>query len=224
VSPARENGERCAGVILLPLLATLTFYAVPAAWQANRWIQFLPQFWAYTALALWASLNPDVGRKLALVPLPISTPLLTRTLVWGIGVGLALGALNLTVILSIVPKLGYGYSFLIETPHAQIHPGLMVPWFILCIAFMVEVNFRGFLLGRFRALGLPPLVAIITSAILFAFDPFLVTTFRHLHWIAVWDGLIWGALRFRFDSVYIPILAHAVEVIVLYSVMRAILS
>ncbi len=99
----------------------------------------------------------------------------------------------------------------------------MVPWFILFIAVMVESNFRGFLLGRLLALGFPAPAAVLTSALLFAFDPFLVATFQHLHWIAVWDGLVWGTLWVRFRNLYVPILAHAVEVIVLYVVMRTVL-
>ena len=80
----------------------------------------------------------------------------------------------------------------------------MLPWFICGIALFVELNFRGFLLGRLAVLesglwrsGLAqrfsPL-ALITSALIFAFDPFMVNTFQHLHWIAVWDGLIWGVI------------------------------
>ena len=62
------------------------------------------------------------------------------------------------------------------------------------------------------------------SALLFAFDPFLVATFQHLHWVAVWDGLVWGALWVMLRNLYATIVAHAVEVIVLYGVMRAILT
>ncbi|HAN47639.1 MAG TPA: hypothetical protein DCQ20_01985 [Nitrospira sp.] len=101
---------------------------------------------------------------------------------------------------------------------------IMVPWLILLIATMVELNFRGFLLGRLLALGLPAPIAVPASALLFAFDPFLVATFQHLHWIAVWDGLVWGTLWVMLRNLYAPIVAHAVEVIVLYSVMRAILT
>jgi hypothetical protein len=88
-----------------------------------------------------------------------------------------------------LPLLGGDYRFLADTPHARIPLLIMVPWFILFIATMVELNFRGFLLGRLLALGLPAPIAVPVSALLFAFDPFLVATFQHLHWIAVWDGL-----------------------------------
>ncbi|MDH4195113.1 MAG: hypothetical protein OEV70_13300, partial [Nitrospirota bacterium] len=62
------------------------------------------------------------------------------------------------------------------------------------------------------------------SALTFSFDPFMVTTFRHLHWIAVWDGLIWGWMRIRMNNLYAVIFAHAIEVIILYLIMRATLS
>ena len=107
---------------------------------------------------------------------------------------------------------------------------VMLPWFICGIALFVELNFRGFLLGRLAALEsglwrsslaqrLSPL-ALITCALTFAFDPFMVNTFQHLHWIAVWDGLIWGAIRLCTRNLYITIVAHAVEVIVMYSAVR----
>jgi thiamine transporter ThiT len=98
---------------------------------------------------------------------------------------------------------------------------------------LVEVNFRGFLLGRLAALEsglwrssslrrLAPL-ALLTSAMVFAFDPFMVVTFRQLHWIAVWDGLIWGLLWLLTRNLYVTIVAHAVEVIVVYSAVRSAL-
>ena len=138
---------------------------------------------------------------------------------------------NTGVILWLVPRLGYDITFLRQTPHAQIPPVIMLPWFILLIALLIEVNFRGFLLGRLLALteqmALPgPAatgLAIGASALAFSFDPFLVATFRHLHWIALWDGLVWGLLRVRLRNLYVPIVAHAVEVIVMYSVIRAVL-
>ena len=61
------------------------------------------------------------------------------------------------------------------------------------------------------------------SAIAFSFDPFMVTTFQHLHWIAIWDGLVWGAIRLKTNNVYTPIVAHAVEVMVMYSAVRTAL-
>ena len=109
----------------------------------------------------------------------------------------------------------------------------MMPWFICVIAVLVELNFRGFLLGRLLALGFTILgirsrpwtsaVAIGISALVFAFDPFMIHTFRHLHWIALWDGIIWGILWVRTQNLYLTIVAHAVEVIIMYSVIRIVL-
>jgi len=96
----------------------------------------------------------------------------------------------------------------------------------------VELNFRGFLLGRLWALSvrigagpvLAPTVAITGAALAFAFDPFMVATFKHLHWIAVWDGLVWGTLWLRLRNLYAPITAHAVEVMILYSTLKVVLG
>jgi len=110
----------------------------------------------------------------------------------------------------------------------------MVPWFICGIAIFVELNFRGFLLGRLAALEsglrkagitqrLSPF-ALITCALLFAFDPFMVNTFQYLHWIALWDGLIWGIIWLRTYNLYITIVAHAAEVTIMYLAVRAVLE
>jgi membrane protease YdiL (CAAX protease family) len=92
------------------------------------------------------------------------------------------------------------------------------------IAVFVELNFRGFILGRLRALSVPPAVAVLLSALLFSFDPFMVTTFRFLHWIAVWDGIVWGMMWVRSANLYAVIAAHAVEVMIMYCVVRAALG
>jgi len=214
-----QTEERGAALALLPLLATLLYYVSPRELRQAPLYQFLPQALAYAALLTWSRINSAPARRLGL-----ARTLLPQGLRWGTATGLALGALNLLVILYLVPLLGGDYRFLVDTPHAKIPLFLMVPWFTLFIATMVELNFRGFLLGRLQALGLPALLAIPASAILFAFDPFLVATFRHLHWIAAWDGLVWGILHCRQHNLFTPIIAHAVEVILLYVVMRAVLG
>jgi membrane protease YdiL (CAAX protease family) len=138
--------------------------------------------------------------------------------------------LNTFVILSAYPHLGYDISFLKTTPHGRLPLLVMAPWFICGIALLVELNFRGFLLGRLAALesglwrsglaqSLSPL-ALITCALIFAFDPFMVNTFQHLHWIALWDGLIWGIIWLRTRNLYTTIVAHAVEVIMMYGTVR----
>jgi hypothetical protein len=51
----------------------------------------------------------------------------------------------------------------------------------------------------------------------------MVQTFRHLHWIAVWDGLVWGIIRVRTRNLFITVVAHATEVIIMYCAVRAVL-
>ena len=51
----------------------------------------------------------------------------------------------------------------------------------------------------------------------------MVATFRNLHWIAVWDGMIWGAIWVRFRNLYAPIVAHSVEVMIMYSILKLVL-
>lgn len=223
------SSERAAGLAWLPVLATACFYALPPDLQNHRSLQFLPQLVAYAALALWASRNSGIAARLGLQPEQIG-----QGLRWGVAAGLILGALNTGIILRIVPWLGFDIAFLLETPHAHIPPAIMLPWFILLIAVCVEVNFRGFVLGRLLALmtGRPSLIspgpgawlAVGITALVFSFDPFMVVTFRHLHWIAVWDGLVWGLLWVRLRNLYVPIIAHAVEVMVTYSIVRTILT
>jgi membrane protease YdiL (CAAX protease family) len=221
--------ERGAALALLPTAATLGFYALPASLQEQTLVLFAPQITAYLALGFWATHNRDIVSRLGLEKWKVGAGLR-----WGLLTGLLLGCLNTFVILSAYPHLGYDISFLKTTPHGRLPILVMAPWFICGIALFVELNFRGFLLGRLAALesrlwrsGLPrrlsPL-ALITCALIFAFDPFMVNTFQHLHWIALWDGLIWGIIWLRTRNLYITIVAHAVEVIAMYSAVRFALS
>jgi len=223
-TPAQAE-EWGAALALLPIAATLGFYALPASLQEQTLVQFAPQILAYLALGLWATHNRGIVSRLGLEKWKVRDGLR-----WGLLTGLLLGCLNTFVILSAYPHLGYDISFLKTTPHGRLPLMVMAPWFICGIALFVELNFRGFLLGRLAALesglwrsGLPqrlsPL-AVITCALLFAFDPFMVNTFQHLHWIALWDGLIWGIIWLRTRNLCITIVAHAVEVIVMYSAVR----
>ena len=227
-TPAQAE-EQGAALALLPTAATVAFYALPASLQAQTLVQFAPQIFAYLALGLWATRNRAIVSRLGLAKGKVRDGLR-----WGLLAGLLLGCLNTFVILSVYPHLGYDISFLKTTPHGRLPLLAMVPWFICGIAIFVELNFRGFLLGRLAALesglwrsGLAqrfsPL-ALITCALLFAFDPFMVNTFQHLHWIALWDGLIWGIIWLRTGNLYITIVAHAVEVSVMYSVVRFALT
>jgi membrane protease YdiL (CAAX protease family) len=220
-------GERFAWLALLPLLSAGLYYALPLHLQQDLTIQFLPQALACLGLIIWAGHNEAPGRRLGLAPGRIG-----QGFRWGLVTGLFFGGLNVAVILYLVPLLGGDIAFLRQTPHAQIPTMLMLPWFILFIAVLVELLFRGFLLGRLLALlsGGPQAsrepgaaFAIGLSALVFSFDPFMVATFKHLHWIAVWDGLVWGIIWVRLRNLYATIIAHAIEVIVMYSVLKVTL-
>jgi len=221
--------ERGAVLALLPTAATLDFYALPASLQEQPLVQFAPQILAYLALGLWAMRNRSIVSRLGLEKGNV-----WNGLRWGLLTGLLLGCLNTFVILTVYPYLDYDITFLKTTPHGRLPLLVMVPWFICGIALFVELNFRGFLLGRLVALEsglwrsgsvqrLSPL-ALITCALIFAFDPFMVNTFRHLHWIALWDSLIWGIIWLRTRNLYITIVAHTVEVMVMYLAVRAALE
>ncbi|MGD9725041.1 MAG: CPBP family glutamic-type intramembrane protease [Nitrospiraceae bacterium] len=211
--------ERAAGLVLLPILSTLFFYLAPLAMQNHVLAQFLPQVLSYVGLLVWASLNSPLVWRLGL-----QSDRLASGLVWGAAAGAVLGAINTLVILTVAPWLGYDITFLTQTPHARVPLWLMIPWFICVIAIFVELNFRGFILGRLLALSVPPPLAVLISALLFSFDPFMVATFKYLHWIAVWDGIVWGMMWIRLGNLYAVITAHALEVIIMYSLVRAALS
>ena len=223
---AAEWGSALA---LLPVAATLAYYVLPASLQAQTLVQFAPQLLAYAALCLWASRNPSVPFRLGLDRTNARIGLRRGTVT-----GLALGGLNTCVILAVFPSLGYDITFLRRTPHGLLPLFVMIPWVIGVIALVVELNFRGFVLGRLAAMEsrlwqsgvgcrFSPL-ALLTSSLLFAFDPFMVHTFQYLHWIALWDGLIWGAIRLWTGNLYTTIVAHAVEVLIMYSAVRMALD
>jgi membrane protease YdiL (CAAX protease family) len=228
-APPTHAKEWGAALALLPIAATLGFYALPASLQEQTLLLFVPQIVAYLALVVWAAHNRGIVSRLGLEKGKVLDGLR-----WGLLTGLLLGCLNTFVILSAYPHLGYDISFLKTTPHGRLPFMVMLPWFICGIALLIELNFRGFLLGRLAALEsglwrsglaqqLSPL-ALIAGALIFAFDPFMVNTFQHLHWIAVWDGLIWGVIYLRTRNLYITIVAHAVEVMAMYSAVRFALS
>ena len=224
--------ERVTWLAFLPIGATVGFYSLPLVWQSNVLIQFIPQMFAYLSLGVWSYYN---RRRLAKLGLEATRVLLGMK--WGTITGIVLGSLNAFIILFIMPTLGGDITFLRDTPHAQIPFWVMVPWFIFFIATAVELNFRGFLLGRLlelfsrhdRLLSLPlsknlwlPF-PLLLSALTFSFDPFMVSTFGALHWIALWDGLIWGWLWIRLKNLYSVIIAHAVEVLIVYLSVRTAL-
>ena len=207
--------ERAAWLALLPPLATALYYALPATLQRNLWITFTPQLVAYAMLALWIASNPAWRAALRL-----DITGMRDGLKWGALVGVALGAVNLSLILLIIPALGADILFLRETPHAKAPAWVMFPVGIAVIGVLVELNFRGFQMGRLLTLLGPSLAArlgaILISALAFSFDPFMARVFQHLHWIAVWDGLVWGVLLLQTRSLYATMAAHTVEVWILY--------
>ncbi|MGH7250310.1 MAG: CPBP family glutamic-type intramembrane protease [Nitrospiraceae bacterium] len=221
--------ERLAWLALMPAFTTGLYYALPPRLQTLPAILFLPQVLAYLGLAIWASQNTAIPKRLGL-----GLHQLGQGLQWGLGIGLILGLLNVSVILWLVPLVGGDIYFLRDTPHARLPVALMLPWGILLIAILVELNFRGFLLGRLLSLcqsswlrkhpavgpALASMLAIAGASTVFAFDPFMVATFKHLHWIAIWDGIIWGAIWVRFRNLYAPIVAHTVEVMIMYSILK----
>ena len=193
--------------------------------------QFFPQLSAYFVLGLWCARNPA-----PFTPFGLNPQGLLLGIKWGTFTGLLLGGMNTLIILWVVPRVGWDIGFLQDTPHANMPTWFMVPWGILGIAIGVELNFRGFLLGRLETLfrqwfreapsqsfSRGTVLAVGSSALIFAFDPFMVITFQHLHWIAVWDGLVWGWLFVRMRNLYVVIVAHAVEVMILYLSVKAAL-
>lgn len=227
-----RRGERASWLAFIPLLATGLFYVLPSDVQQSRLLQFFPQVSAYLALVLWVCGNSDAKDRLGL-----RVAGLRQAVSWGCAIGVLLGIINTFVILFGVPAIGGDITFLRNTPHAAMPTWVMVPWGIFGIAVFVELNFRAFLLGRLEAVFCRSLnaahvgnvaggslLAMLGSALVFAFDPFLVSTFRHLHWIALWDGLIWGWLWVRLRSVYAVIVAHMIEVVIMYLSVKAALT
>ena len=221
--------ERAPWLVWLPIVSTGLFYGLPRSFQGQFLVQMGPQCLAYGAMILWALQNPGFLGRIGLQPVHLA-----RGVTTGMNVGLALGLFNSWIILVGVPWAGGDLTFLADTPHAKVPWFLMIPWFILFIAVMVEVNFRGFLLGRllvcFRRLPfagrqhVAPGLAAAVSSLVFSFDPFMVMTFRHLHWIAVWDGLVWAFCWLRFKNLSLTIVAHAAEVVILYTMVRIFLT
>jgi len=212
---ASAHSERAAWLVLLPILATLAYYTLPAPLQQDLWITFSPQLLAYASLVAWTLVNRGWKTLLRL-----DVQRIGPGLKWGVLVGVALGAVNLSFILLIIPALGGDIRFLRETPHAHAPAWVMFPVGIAVIGMLVELNFRGFQMGRLLTLlGPSPagrLGALLVSALVFSFDPFMVRVFQHLHWIALWDGLVWGVLLLQTRSLYATMAAHTVEVWILY--------
>ena len=213
----------------MPVAATGVFYVLPPCLQSRSLVQFVPQVVGYFGLVAWSYWNTDVVGRLGLASRRLGVGLK-----WGFPAGLTLGLFNASIILWIVPGLGYDITFLTVTPHARVPAAVMLPWVIWAIAATVELNFRGFLLGRLVAIfqhtwssGVPwadQALAVLIASLVFSFDPFMVMTFQHLHWIALWDGIVWSMMWLRTHSLYATIIAHAVEVMVMYTILKMTLG
>jgi len=231
----KGKSEQLSWVILFPILAAPAYYLLPLLLQKQVLIQMVPQLLAYLGFAAWSQHNTHVIHRLGLAPHGFWLGLRRGSVV-----GIILGTWNTLMILWVIPMMGGEIAFLQDTPHAKVPTFLMVPWGILSIAVAVELNFRGFLLGRLLVLTnryLPTaehqhqwtamvacLLSIGISSFLFSFDPFMVSTFHSLHWIALWDGCIWGWLWVRFRNLYTVMIAHTVEVILLYVSLKMALT
>jgi hypothetical protein len=211
--------ERAAWLAVVPMLATAVYYTLPRRTQQHVWITFLPQVLGYASLAIWAARNGKPFSRLTL-----QTRMLQSGVRWGVLVGVLLAALNLAFILIVFPALGGEIRYLRDTPHGQAPVWVMVPVGITAIGILVELNFRGFQLGRLLSLlggsGAGRAIAVGLTAFAFAWDPFLVYVFRSLHWIAVWDGVVWGILFLRTGTLYATMTAHIVEVCIVYGFLK----
>ena len=136
-APPTQAKEWGAALPLLPIAATLGFYALPASLQEQTLLLFAPQIVAYLALVVWAAHNRGIVSRLGLEKGKVLDGLR-----WGLLTGLLLGCLNTFVILSAYPHLGYDISFLKTTPHGRLPFMVMLPWFICGIALLIELNFR----------------------------------------------------------------------------------
>ncbi len=204
--------------LLLPFSATGFYYLFLFPSSRLRHV-FLPLIFSLIALSIWIKLNPKRSWKLYL-----------RKNSWkgavskGIAVGTGLGILNLFVIVKLTPWLGYSNEFLRETPHADFPLWVMFPFGILIISFLVEVLFRGWILGRFlnlfRGTRAGTCFAVLLSALYFSFDPFMVIYFKGYHWLALTDGVVWGGLLLKTGNLFSSISAHTVEVWIVYLVLK----
>lgn len=209
-------------MVLVPLVATVV---VQASGLTGWGWWCVPQGLSYLCLVGWAvaftSLNSPGGTVRAL---GLSGDRNTRAVLWGSLTGIGTGLINLTVIVKVTPWLGGSFAFLRETPHAQMPPFLMLSVVIPLIALLVELNFRGFILGRlldlFRPVPAGRTLAIGLSALVFSFDPFMTGVFRVYHWLALSDGLVWGWLFSATGNLVTTVTAHAVEVMLVYTVLK----
>lgn len=206
------------GALLIPLSATFFYYIF--LFPSDRLLHvFLPLVLSSFALAAWLIQNSDRSEKLYLCRKGWR-----EAISKGMAFGIVLGFSNLLVITRISPWLGYSNEFLRETPHAGFPLWAMFPFGILAVSFIVELLFRGWILGRllrlFRAKRGGASWAMLLSALYFSFDPFMVLYFKGYHWLALTDGIIWAGLLLKTENLFSTISAHTVEVWIVYLVLK----
>lgn len=212
--------ERCNWLVFIPILANIIFYLYPAE-KANTISLFFPQILSYLMMILWSRINRKSNIRINLTNYKAS-------IIYGVAAGLITGGMNLFFILKVTGWLGQDYEFLRETPHAKTPFLLMMPFGIILISALVETNFRGFIMNRFLTIfgnssgGIYAAIAI--SSIVFATDPFMLYYFKLFAWLALFDGIIWGYLFYRTGSIFGPISAHSVCVVIVYTILKVFYS
>lgn len=207
--------ERSNWLVFIPIAANIIYYLLPIK-TTNIILLFSPQLISYLMMISWAWINGRTGIK-------ISWHNYKGFFGYGVIAGLFTGITNLFFILKVTEWLGLSYELLRETPHARIPPLLMMPLGIILISAFVEVNFRGFIMNRLLSvLGKGrrgAYSAIALSAIVFSHDPFMLHFFRLFHWLALFDGVIWGYLFYRTGDILGPITAHSICVMIVYTIL-----
>lgn len=217
-SSSKEGPEPFSWRLLVPcgsiLIYFLFFY--PAS---HLLLVFTPLILALFALICWWRWDHGSFSRLYL-----RKEGLKEALLLGAAAGVGLALFNLFVILKLTVWLGYSYDFLQLTPHAHLPISLMLPFGILAIGFIIEVLFRGWILGRLWALMKNirggTYLSIFLSALIFSFDPFMVVYFKGYHWLALSDGIVWGGLLLKTQNLGSTIAAHTVEVWIVYSILK----
>jgi membrane protease YdiL (CAAX protease family) len=215
-SSSKRGPEPFSRLLLVPFGSIFIYYVFFYP-KTDLLLVFTPVLLTFLSLVCWCRWN-------TFHQLHLRKEGIIKAIMMGAGVGLGLGFFNLFVILKLTPWLGYSYDFLRLTPHAHFPFWVMFPIGIFMIGFVIEVLFRGWILGELKGLmqnrwGGTPL-SIFLSALLFSFDPFMVAYFRGYHWLALSDGLVWGALLFKTQNLASPIAAHTVEVWIIYFILK----
>lgn len=207
-------------LVFIPILANIPYYLFPPK-ETNTIFLFFPQILSYVMMILWSCINKKSNIR-------INPANYKASIIYGFAAGLITGATNLFFILKVTGWLGQDYEFLRETPHAKIPFLLMMPFGIIMVSAFVEINFRGFILNRLLVIfgngKIGAYLAIALSSVVFSYDPFMLYYFKLFHWLALFDGLIWGYLYYRTGNILGPITAHSICVMIVYTVLKVFYS